>query len=330
MKKTIFVFLILFVTAYFFAGSVKNLISGEVIKEAADDPVIPNDFGDINVYFCQVDDCEAVLVNKIKESKKIDCAFFELGLELVEDALREKEYRLILDDRNLDKTDLNAIGDERSALMHNKFCIYDDRFVSTGSFNPTLNDAKKNDNNLVIIESISLVRNYKDEFEEMSGGNFGKGDFVEYPKINFNGNLMENYFCPEDSCEEQTLKLLRNAKERIYFMTFSFTSDKIGEEVIKNFHYGIDVRGVFEKFQAGNEYSEFSKMRELGMDVKLDSNPKNMHHKVFVIDNETVITGSFNPSQNADISNDENLLIIHDEDISKMFLDEFRFVWPSD
>ena len=49
-----------------------------------------------------------------------------------------------------------------------------------------------------------------------------------------------------------------------------------------------------------------------------------------MIDNETVITGSFNPSQNADISNDENLLIIHDEDISKMFLDEFRFVWPSD
>jgi len=52
-----------------------------------------------------------------------------------------------------------------------------------------------------------------------------------------------------------------------------------------------------------------------------------MHHKVFIIDNETVITGSFNPTKNADLRNDENILIIHNKWIAKKYLKEFEKVW---
>jgi len=52
-----------------------------------------------------------------------------------------------------------------------------------------------------------------------------------------------------------------------------------------------------------------------------------MHHKVFIIDNATVVTGSFNPSQNADTRNDENMLIIHDPSIAARFLEEFYRLW---
>jgi len=63
------------------------------------------------------------------------------------------------------------------------------------------------------------------------------------------------------------------------------------------------------------------------MDVKKDSNKYNMHHKVFIIDNETVVTGSYNPTSSGDEKNDENILIIHDKGIAKKFLDEFDRVW---
>ena len=49
-----------------------------------------------------------------------------------------------------------------------------------------------------------------------------------------------------------------------------------------------------------------------------------MHHKVFIIDNRTVITGSFNPTKNGDTRNDENILIIHDEKIAGKYLEEFN------
>jgi len=48
-----------------------------------------------------------------------------------------------------------------------------------------------------------------------------------------------------------------------------------------------------------------------------------MHHKVFIIDNRTVITGSMNPTGAGDRKNDENILVIHDEDIAEKYIEEF-------
>ena len=52
-----------------------------------------------------------------------------------------------------------------------------------------------------------------------------------------------------------------------------------------------------------------------------------MHHKVFIIDQETVITGSFNPTNAGDSKNDENILIIKDKGIAKQFKEEFDKVY---
>ena len=41
----------------------------------------------------------------------------------------------------------------------------------------------------------------------------------------------------------------------------------------------------------------------------------------------TVITGSMNPTKNGDERNDENLIIIKDETIARLFLEEFGRVW---
>ena len=59
------------------------------------------------------------------------------------------------------------------------------------------------------------------------------------------------------------------------------------------------------------------KLREAGLDVRLDGNPANMHHKVFIIDGHIVITGSYNFSRSAEERNDENTLIIHDPAIAQ-------------
>jgi len=65
----------------------------------------------------------------------------------------------------------------------------------------------------------------------------------------------------------------------------------------------------------------------MGLDVLQDGNPYLMHHKVFIIDGQTVILGSFNFSQNAETENDENLLIIDDARIAQAFSAEFQKVY---
>ena len=53
-----------------------------------------------------------------------------------------------------------------------------------------------------------------------------------------------------------------------------------------------------------------------------------MHHKVCIIDEKIVVTGSFNPTGSGDYRNDENILIIHNEEIAKRFVEEFGYVRP--
>ena len=110
-------------------------------------------------------------------------------------------------------------------------------------------------------------------------------------------------------------------------MIFTFTSEPIGDSLL--FLENVTLKGVFEKRQAASRYSQFGRMKDFGADVKVDTNPKTMHHKTFIIDEKIVITGSYNPTQAANTKNDENVLIIHDEDISQKYLDEFHYLWEN-
>lgn len=52
-----------------------------------------------------------------------------------------------------------------------------------------------------------------------------------------------------------------------------------------------------------------------------------MHHKVFIIDEEIVIFGSYNFSASAEKKNDENVMVIFDQDFAAQFMAEFWRVY---
>ena len=105
-------------------------------------------------------------------------------------------------------------------------------------------------------------------------------------------------------------------------MTFSFTSVQIADAILMNKDLK-DIKGIFEKSQ-NSKYSQYERMKGFGLNVKIDGNKYNLHHKVFIIDNQTVIAGSYNPTTNGDERNDENMVIIHDKDIAQRYLKDFE------
>ena len=280
------------------------------------------------VYFCPKGNCENALINVINSStKSIHCAFFDIDLNNLIKLLGKKSHsadvKLVVDDENYGAIKGPGVKKDTSAqYSHNKFCIIDGKIVTTGSFNPTFNDAYKNNNNLIILYSKYLAENYEDEFKELWKGDFGKGEKVRYPILYLNSHEIENYFCPEDECAKQIIEEIDKAEKSIYFMTFSFTHERIADAIL--FNKKAEIKGLFEKLSGTSKYSQYNRLKDFGLDVKVDKNPKNMHHKVFIIDNITVITGSFNPSLNAENRNDENILIIHDKDIAKRYIEEFQ------
>lgn len=308
----------------FIIGCSKIGVTGEVVKEEV--PVEVN--GEMGVYFCPRDDCEGVLIDVVNSSiKSVHCAFFDIDLKELIKVIGAKshdaEVKLVVDNENYGEIKGPGVRkDNSNQYSHNKFCVIDGKIVTTGSMNPTENDANRNNNNLIVIYSKYLAENYEDEFKELWNGDFGEGEKAKYPVLYLNNHEIENYFCPEDSCTDRIAEEINLAEKSIYFMAFSFTSEEIADAML--FNDKADIEGLFEKMGSGSEYSQYKRLRDFGLRVRLDNSSYVMHHKVFIIDNRTVITGSMNPSGSGNWRNDENILIIHDKDVADKYLEEFE------
>ena len=340
MKKPTIIFLVFlfFIIGYYSSEFVRdteevmsNEITGSFIGEIEKIPF--ENVASPDVYFCPQDECMEKMISFLNEAQEsVYCALFDIDLpELItffDEASTIMDIRVVVDDTNYENVeDVEWVRkDTTGQLSHNKFCVVDNKAIWTGSFNPTERGNYHNNNNAVLFRSKLLAKNYAQEFEELWNGQYGKGEKVAEPIVNLSGIVVENYFCPEDWCANKVVYILQDAKKSIHFMTFSFTHDMIGDLIIEKWNSGVEVSGVFERTQ-NNKYNEFSKVEELGMDVHWDGNKANMHHKVFIVDGETVVTGSFNPSKNGDENNDENLLIIHDVRVAEMFEEEFSRVY---
>jgi phosphatidylserine/phosphatidylglycerophosphate/cardiolipin synthase-like enzyme len=123
------------------------------------------------------------------------------------------------------------------------------------------------------------------------------------------------------------IPLIEGAEQSIRFMAFSFTHEELGAAVLARAKAGVDVKGIFETRGSETEYSELPILYCAKVPVRQDGNPGTFHHKVFVIDEEIVITGSLNFSDNADESNDENVVVITGRTIASRYLDEFERRW---
>ncbi len=292
-----------------------------------DYPADESDF--IKAYFCPQSNCSGMIAKEImKANFSVYCAFYEVNLDNVINALKEKskkaDVRLFTDNNYPVKLPF-ARTDERTGLMHNKFCVIDEKRVITGSCNPTFSGLD-NQNNLIIAESKVLARNYLDEFREFEHGYFGKGNRVKHKEITINNTKVRNYFCPEDWCTDKVLKTVNQASESVHFMIFSFTDDSLGDLLVKKHNDGVEVKGLLDNFQnKGSQYSEYKKLVDKGINVSLYGNSREfLHNKVIIVDSEIVITGSYNPTRNGDRVNDENILIIYDEKVAEEYEDKLR------
>ncbi|HID19237.1 TPA: DUF1669 domain-containing protein [Candidatus Bathyarchaeota archaeon] len=304
--------------------------------------VKPEEFFTYSIYFTPNPQVETRMIELINGAQSyIYAAFYDLDLPSVAGALinakgRGVDVRVVVNSDNMDNPAVNrlraagvAVGDEDKDYMHNKFMIVDGRLVWTGSMNITYNGVNRNNNNVVVIGGSSqLVENYVQEFAELWMGTYGGGASVLYPEIIIAEDFtVEVYFAPEDGVEAQIIEEIEKAERNVYFATFTFTSKPIAKALIEKARQGVTVKGIYESFQAGGRYSTYSLLKVSGIEVIKDRNPAVMHHKFFVIDSETVITGSFNPTKHANVDNDENIVIIHNPQVAQQFTAEFERLW---
>lgn len=124
-----------------------------------------------------------------------------------------------------------------------------------------------------------------------AAGFYSGGVVHPFHEANPAASAYEVYFCPEDACSSQIIKQIDIAQSYIYVAMYSFTLDSIAEALIRAKNRGVDVKVVMEKSQVGKG-SEYERLKNAGIDVRLDKNPDFMHNKFAIIDGEVVATGS--------------------------------------
>lgn len=288
-----------------------------------------------------------VLAHYIQQAQKtLDVCAHELDSSIITEALLEAHkrgvrVRVVTESAYIQESSIRAlqdagvpvVGDERDgALMHNKFIVFDNQAVWTGSMNFTDNCTSRNDNHALYISDERLAANYATKFRWMfEQRQFGnpptKEARIPYPQVKLaDGTVIENYFAPHDRVAEKLIARIRQAQASIHFLVFSFTHRGIAEAMMERARQGIEVLGVLERRQAIAVHSVYATLASFGppVQVYLDANKYNMHHKLLILDGKISVAGSFNWSVSADKDNDENVLIIHSRAIAEQFEAEFQ------
>ncbi|MCD6399822.1 VCBS repeat-containing protein, partial [candidate division WOR-3 bacterium] len=129
--------------------------------------------------------------------------------------------------------------------------------------------------------------------------------------------------------------LLNSATESIFFIIYSWSYYHPFDETVKaKFDEGLKIAGVYDNLNAGNNgwttyhYDSWQNygtgLEDYGIDVRKNNVSKIDHNKVFIVDKEWVVTGSYNWSKSAEESNDENSFWIKDDSIAREYIKRFK------
>lgn len=132
------------------------------------------------------------------------------------------------------------------------------------------------------------------------------------------------YFSPKGGCTEAIIKEIDQAKTEILVQAYSFTSAPIAKALVTAHKRGAKVIVILDKSQRSEKYTSATFLTNAGIPTYIDDKHAIAHNKIMIIDNATVITGSFNFTKAAEEKNAENILIISSKELAKPYLENWQ------
>lgn len=349
---------------------VQNLNNFILIKKSHANKIIKQKFsklslnnGDIKVFLtdstskykpdrnCSIYLCKEILNNINNAQNSIDIAIYGYSnVPAIKDALKSAikrgvKIRLVYDSDSeghniypdtfellsiIKKHKSDKTSSEARNIMHNKFYIFDNKVLITGSANLSHTDMSGyNSNSVIVLKSESVAKIYQKEFEQMYAGRFHNDKNINLKnKVNISGVDLDVYFSPQDkSITSAILPIIRNAKSYIYIPTFVLTEKRVTEELIKAKQRGVEVKIIIDALNASIRHSKHQELRNGGLAVKTENYAGKMHSKSMIIDDKYTVIGSMNFSNSGENKNDENLIIINNSEITKFYKEFFLYQW---
>ena len=294
---------------------------------------------------CDTIVCKELLTRINASKNSIDIALYgwdnipEIYKALVLAKERGVKIRLVYDKSKnsyYPETDtLIKLADEKSGdgikyLMHNKFIIFDNSSVMTGSMNFSKTGLSGfNTNTVFLINSKEIANIYEQEFSQMLSGKFhdAKSE-VNHRDVVINNMKINVFFSPTDkTVTNYVIPLINGAQKYIYIPAFIITHDGFSNALIKAKQRGVDVKIIIDATNVHSSKSKVKLMRHAGIPVKVENYAGKLHSKSIIIDDKYIIAGSMNFTNSGENKNDENSLIIEDYKTAKYYKGFFEYLW---
>ncbi len=149
-----------------------------------------------------------------------------------------------------------------------------------------------------------------------------------HPTVIQASGTIEVAFSPNNGVTETVVKAISEAQQTILVSAYSFTSKDIAEALLKAKQRGVVVKLILDKSQISQKYSSSTFFTNQGFDLRIDVKHAIYHDKVMIIDDKTVITGSFNFTKAAETKNAENLLVLRNNpELAKLYAQDWWYNW---
>src|SRR5215470_3720903 len=134
------------------------------------------------------------------------------------------------------------------------------------------------------------------------------------------------HFSPKGGATETVVHEIGEAKSQILIQAYSFTSAPIAKALLNAVKRGgVKIHVILDRSNETDKYSAATFLNNAGIETQIDDQHGIAHNKIMIIDNATIITGSFNFTKAADERNAENLLVIKDSpDLVKQYTENFN------
>lgn len=135
------------------------------------------------------------------------------------------------------------------------------------------------------------------------------------------------YFTPPVGGAGGIARQIDGAKKAIKVMAYGFTSINLAEALVRAKKRGVDVALIQDEKSSQNNREAIQKLLDAGIEVRSDGKHAIQHNKVMVIDQDVVITGSYNFTNSAETRNAENIMIVKSEYAARRYLDNWNSHW---
>lgn len=118
------------------------------------------------------------------------------------------------------------------------------------------------------------------------------------------------FFSPKGGCQEAIVQEIQKARREILVQAYSFTADPITLALVEAKKRGVQVDILLDHSNEKESYSDLKIFLEHGLDPRIDHEHAIAHNKIILIDKRTIITGSYNFTNQAEHENAENVIVI--------------------